>query len=70
MLLRPELLHETLAEDLETVAFHGKLSLISERFGAVPDRVRQQLEAEPVDRLRFLAKRVLKAESLEDIGLG
>ena len=33
------------------------LDLLSERFGAVPDAVREQLEAESVDRLRFLAKR-------------
>jgi len=46
------------------------LDLLSERFGAVSDRVREQLETESLDRLRLLAKRVLRAKSLDDSGLG
>jgi hypothetical protein len=46
------------------------LDLLNERFGALPDPVLRQLEAEPVDRLRFLAKRILKAGSIEELGLG
>ena len=46
------------------------LDLLGECFGAVPDRVRQQVEeVGSVDRLRFLAKRILKAGSLEELGL-
>ena len=40
------------------------LELLGERFGAVPDRIRRKVdEIESVDRLRFLAKKVLKAQS-------
>ena len=47
------------------------LDLLSERFGAVPDRVRQQVEAiDSMDRLSSLARRALTARSLEEIGLG
>lgn len=47
------------------------LDLLGERFGAVPDRVRRQIEEiESLDRLRFLAKRVINARSFEEIGLG
>ena len=47
------------------------LDLLGERFGVVPDRVRQQVEAiDSMDRLSSLARRALTARSLEEIGLG
>ncbi len=47
------------------------LDMLGERFGAVPDRVLRQVEEiESLDRLRFLVRKVMKAQSLAEIGLG
>ncbi len=47
------------------------LHLLGERFGAIPDRIRRQVEEiESLDRLTRLAGDVLRARSFEEIGLG
>jgi len=47
------------------------LDLLDERFGAVPDRIRRNVgEIPSLDRLHLLAKKVLTAHSLEELGLG
>ena len=47
------------------------LQQMTHRFGRVPARVRQQVgEISSVQELRKLARRILAAESLRDLGLG
>ncbi len=68
---RKEGRREGMAEGREQGARTLFLDLLGERFGALPDRVRRQVEEiDSLDRLSFLAKRALTARSLEEIGLG
>lgn len=47
------------------------LELMTERFGRLPASVRQQIEGtSSVQELRKLGRKVLRARSLEDMGLG
>lgn len=46
------------------------LLLLAKKFGPLPEKVRQQVEAiSSLDRLNKLAERVLSARSLEEMGL-
>jgi len=47
------------------------LRLLGRRFGTVPERVRRRVEAiESPESLNELAERVLKAGSIDEMGLG
>ena len=46
------------------------LSLLSQRFGAVPETVRRKVEAiDSMDSLSNLATKVLEVKSIDDMGL-
>jgi hypothetical protein len=46
------------------------LQQMAQRFGRVPARIRQQVGEIPVPELRKLARKILAAEALQDLGLG
>lgn len=68
--LRAEGRKEGRREGMEHGARKVLLRLLAQRFGRLPVGVRRQVEEiDSVDRLTRLAGRVLKARSLEDLGL-
>jgi|GEM_PF-2869852 hypothetical protein len=62
---------ETQRAEGRTQGFHQiLLLLLAEKFGPLPEKVRQQIEAiNSPNRLNKLAVRVLSAHSLEELGL-
>jgi hypothetical protein len=62
-------LQEGVAQGVE--ALHGVvLRLLSQRFGSVPEPVRQKVEAiDSIDSLSNLAAKVLEVQSIDDMGL-
>lgn len=68
--LRAEGWREGRREGVEHGARKVLLRLLTQRFGRLPVGVRRRVEEiDSVDRLIRLAERVLKARSLEDLGL-
>lgn len=47
------------------------LSLIEQRFGPIPEDVRQRVESlDDLDALTHIAKRILLVSSIEELGIG
>jgi hypothetical protein len=60
-----------IVEGREQEARQIVFDLPGERFGAVPARIRRQVqEVDSVDRLRLLAKRILSIHTIDELGLG